>query len=399
MKTFPILYKKATTGAIQQWQIAAFDNVIQVIHGQVGGKLQTGTDVIKEGKNIGRSNETTANQQAELEAEAKWTKQLKKGYVKEFELAQEGATDALIEGGLLPMLAPNKSYPKDDDFKKRIVYPCYVQPKLDGMRCIAIIEDGVATVWSRTRKKIPTIPHIVAALEASFPEGRVVLDGELYNHAYKDRFEDLLSILRGDEPDADGEYLAAEFHVYDCPERQARASQHTMEAPFEHRNAVIDKLFDQIYINYVQQSGKYYVRRVDTVKANNEEEAVAYYEARIAEGYEGAMARNAAAPYESGRRSKHLQKMKEFIDQEFKILGANDGRGKDAGTVATFTVSVDGSIEKTCDVRLKATYARRRELWQNPEQWRGKLLTVRFKRWTAYGIPYIPVGQGIRDYE
>lgn len=398
MKTFPKLYKKTNTGAIQQWTIGVSVDVdyppeeqhglIWTEHGQVDGKLQTTSDTITEGKNVGRSNETTPVEQALAEAKAKWTKQKKKGYVESVVAAMADEVDEVIEGGILPMLAPNKSYPKDDELQKRIVFPCFFQPKLDGMRCIAIVEDGVCEIWSRTRKRINTVPHIVEALEKQFPIGRIVWDGELYNHEFKDRFEDLLSILRGDEPDEEGEYLQAEYHVYDCLEQNLLDTPHTMESSFEDRNRSI---------NCFMFKSDSPIKRVKTTQVNDLVELNSEYEAALVDGYEGGMARNRIAKYESGKRSKNLQKMKEFQDAEFEIIGAEDGRGKDAGTVAKFVcVTKEG---KEFRPRLKATYTRRRELMKDPSQWKGKILTVTFKRWTSDNVPYIPIGKAIRDYE
>jgi DNA ligase-1 len=397
MKTWATLYQKTNTGAIQQWTISVEEKLsgglIVTVHGQVGGKLQETSDLVSEGKNPGKKNATTPVEQALKEADAKWIKQKKKGYVESYDDAVAEKLDAVIEGGLAPMLAPNKSYPKDDELQKRITFPCYFQPKLDGMRCIAIIEDGVCTLWSRTRKRIPTVPHIAEALAQSFPTGRVVLDGEIYNHDYKDRFEDLMSILRGNEPDADGEYLNAQYHVYDCPE--AALSNPTialsMADVFECRNSVVGRLFMHIPSDSP-------IKRVQTnVAASMQQLVLDYYEDALTRGYEGGMARNANGTYESDKRSKNLQKMKEFIDEEFPIVGVQDGRGKDAGTVATFLVRLPCGSE--VPVRLKATYAKRREYMHKPELWQGKTLTVCFKRWTADRKLYLPVAKAIRDYE
>src|ERR1035437_8211993 len=186
-----MLYKKTSTGAIQQWDIRVNGNEIVTTYGQVGGKLQTTTETIREGKNAGKSNETTAEQQANLEAVATWQKKLKSGYVQSIDDAQNDVTDDVIEGGVLPMLAPSKSYPFDPNLEKKIVFPAFVQPKLDGARCIAIVVDGKATLWSRTRKPIYSAPHIVDALEELLPFGKFTLDGELYQHDYRNSFEDL----------------------------------------------------------------------------------------------------------------------------------------------------------------------------------------------------------------
>lgn len=413
MRTFPTLFQKNNTGAIQQWTIgvnAASEEYIYSIRtvgiittefGQVGGKLQVLEDVVREGKNTGKKNATTAYEQAEKEAEAKWTKQKKKGYVESLEAARNDEVDAaVILGGVEPMLAPNKSYPKDDELAKRITFPCYAQPKLDGMRCIAVIENGKCTLWSRTRKPIPTVPHIVEDLEGRFPTGKVVLDGELYAHEYRNSFEDLISILRQDAPDAEGLHKVVEYHVYDCIEMPEFSRPITTNTPFGERiKAVIATLLSESAPEEVLKQTRRgpRVRGVYTATITSLEQLDGFYQRCVEAEYEGAMARNADAPYEAGKRSKHLQKMKPFEDREFKIVGVNEGRGKDAGTAATFTcVTPEG---KEFRARLKAPYARRRELLEKPELWRDKWLTVTLKRMTQDGVPYLPVAKTIRDYE
>ena len=171
-KTFPTLYKLTSTGAVQQWTISVVGNEIHTVYGQVGGKLQIATpDIIKEGKNIGRSNETTAEEQALAEAQSKWEKKTKAKYVEDISRASAGESD--VEGGYDPMLAH-----KFSEQGAKITYPAYTQPKLDGHRCLAIIDNGKCTLRSRTRKQIHSMPHIVKELENVYPTGLIKLDGE-----------------------------------------------------------------------------------------------------------------------------------------------------------------------------------------------------------------------------
>lgn len=410
---FPILYRKASSGAILQWGIETDGATINTHHGHVGGSIQTGEDTITEGKNLGRSNSTTPEEQAQAEALARWTKQKKRGYVESKEDAEAGKLDALIEGGILPMLAPNKSYPRDLDIEKAIVFPAFYQPKLDGMRCIAIVDEGLCTLWSRTRKPILSVPHIVEAYEKAFPLGRFVFDGELYNHEFRSEFEELISILRKDEPDAEGKYLLAEHHVYDLPEADGEVVSAggnfgevkiSMADAFTYRNDAINDCAD---------SFRGPIKRVKTITVASWVDLIASYDASLFEGYEGGMARNSVAPYASGKRSKHIQKMKEFIEHEFTITGFEEGRGKAAGHIGAFICPTEpgtypegeegaplaGSAPQEFKPVPKMTYARKKELFEHPEQFMGKRLTVRFKRWTKYAVPYIPTGRGIRDYE
>lgn len=131
----PKLYKLTSTGKIQEWEISTENNVIVVIQGQADGKKQVYRDVIKNGKNIGRSNETTPSQQADAEAQAKWDKKSKKDYCLTIEKANLNKKEKRANlGGYLPMLA--HSWKKHAH--KYLKYPCYVQPKLDGLRLLLL---------------------------------------------------------------------------------------------------------------------------------------------------------------------------------------------------------------------------------------------------------------------
>lgn len=212
--TFPELFKKTSVGAIQRWLISVEGATIITEHGQVDGKQQTTRDTITEGKNLGKTNATTPEQQALAEAAAKHEKQRKKGYVDSHQKAMDGATDEVIEGGIAPMLAPSQLYPTH---AKKLVFPVYVQPKLDGQRLIGIIENGVCTLWSRTRKRVNSLPHIVAALEKLFPTGKHIIDGEAYADQFSEDFEELMSIVRKDYVDPEGRHLRVQYWMYDYP--------------------------------------------------------------------------------------------------------------------------------------------------------------------------------------
>src|SRR5689334_16299941 len=114
MQTFPTLYKKTSSGAIQMWTISVDYHLggekgesalIQTVFGQVDGKKQIANDVVLEGKNIGKANETTAFEQAISEAKSQWERKKKKGYVESIEDAENGVVDSsMILGGVPVML-------------------------------------------------------------------------------------------------------------------------------------------------------------------------------------------------------------------------------------------------------------------------------------------------------
>jgi len=357
---FPILYKKTSTGAIQMWEIATLNCDIITRFGQVDGKIQLTRDTICDGKNIGRSNSTTPEEQAKSEAQSQWEKKVKKGYVEDIDRAENGKTD--IEGGTFPMLA--KSYKKDGD---KIKFPAYVQPKLDGHRCLG---EGNGKLWSRTRKPITSSPHISKAVNGKI-KNSCYFDGELYNHNYKNNFEHITHLIRQEEPTDGHENI--QYHIYDV----------VMPGTFEERNKWL--------INNIPNDPN--IILVETLKVGNENELMEAFEKFIEMGYEGAIVRNANGLYVN-KRSADLQKIKEFDDSEFKIIGIEEGRGKLHGHVGSFIcVTKNGEEFKA---KMKGEINKLKEYFDNNELWEKKVLTVQYQGLTKYGIPRFPVGLRIR---
>jgi len=367
--SLPTLYKKTSTGAIQTWRIDVEGSTIIATYGQLDGRLQTTRDVITEGKNAGRSNATTPAEQAALEAKAQWEKKAKKGYVLTVEEATAGTVDAsFIAGGVDPMLA--QPFAKHGD---KIVWPAFAQPKLDGHRCLAIRAGGVWSLWSRTRKPITGVPHIVKALGASGIDADVILDGELYNHDYRDRFEELTSFIKRPEPKPGHEVV--QYFVYDV----------VTDGPFSARVCDLDdvRAFTELPIVVV-----------DTVYVDDEDSAMEAFVTFVEQGYEGAMLRNAAGPYALGKRSYDLQKIKEFDDTEFEIAGVEEGRGKMAGKAIFVCKTADGTRFKA---KMKGSLDSLAVYLAEPDRYIGQLLTVQYQGITNDSkVPRFPIGLRLR---
>ncbi|MDD3412369.1 MAG: hypothetical protein PHY47_00025 [Lachnospiraceae bacterium] len=370
---FGTLYKKSkSTGKIQQWSIrvngALNAATITTVHGGVGEKLTTDTEHITEGKNIGRSNETTPYDQAVSEAQSKYDKKLKSGYVKNQAAAQQGKVDKIIKGGVDPQLA--HAFNKQGH---KIKYPCAAQPKLDGIRCIATKKGNDVTLWTRTRKPILSCPHIIADIQKYFKDVDIVLDGELYNHSMKRDFERIVSAVRQESPVEDSKLV--EFHIYDVVDTKG-----------------FDKRFLPIAEKLLGKNAGS-LKVVNTFLLTNDLTFSTNFEKFIAEGYEGMMVRNLAGGYEH-KRSYNLQKVKEFEDEEFDILDVIAGK---MNTVIFVCETAQGD-------KFEATMSGDREYNQryltNRRLWEGKRLTVQFQGLTgARNVPRFPIGKCIRDYE
>lgn len=367
------LFKKTSTGAIQEWTIETVGSTMKTHWGQVGGTIQSTSETIKEGKNTGKANATTPVQQAEAEAKSAWDLKLKKGYVFDIDKAEAGKVDKIIEGGIFPMLA-HTIEKRGKDLK----YPAYVQPKLDGHRCIAICKNGKVTLWSRSRKPITGVPHIIKALEmiGGFAGENFMLDGELYNHEYHNNFEELTHFIRQQKPAVGHEVV--QYHIYDLP----------IEEDYHERFMRLKTFF----LNIPPVMGAS-LKFVETVYVGSKDEMMKTYNRFVEEGYEGAIVRNAMGLYKN-KRSSDLLKVKQFQDAEFKIVDVIEGKGKLAGHGIFICATEKG--ENNFKAKLVGDLDNLKQYWTNPKLALGRKLTVQFQGYSRYGIPRFPVGLRFR---
>lgn len=367
---FPTLYKKSASGNIQAWHIEARGPHIVTSWWTHASDTPPQKTVEKaEAKNVGKKNETTPETQAQKEAKARWTKQLKKGYIDDFTKAQAGEVSELIEGDIAPMLAH-----RFDQHGHKIPFPAYVQPKLDGHRCIAQVDDGRVTLWTRTRKPITSMPHIVEALEqhvAQVADAHLVaFDGELYVSGRA--FEELTSHIRSKTPKPGHEVV--EYHIYDMVSADP-------EDPFCYRLMSLPK----------EDFGP--VKRVMTIKVDTEADALAWHAQWVEEGYEGAMIRDGDAPY-LHKRSYGLQKIKFMHDAEFRIVAVEEGKGQMEGR-AIFVCETPEGERFSC--KMKGSLDSLEQFVQDPSLALDKMLTVQYQELTERGIPRFPVGLRLRE--
>jgi ATP-dependent DNA ligase len=366
MNKLPTLFIRTATGALQYWTIQAHQDFVHISYGQVDG-TPIHTKEKCEAKNLGKNNYKSPEEQAVIRAKQLYDKKLKEGYVADINQAQAGENDL---PGTDPMLAFD--YEKKE---KYIKYPCLVQPKLDGMRLIIIINNGKAKLFSRTRKEILTLPHLVEEAEKLFPNQSIILDGEAYTHELKHDFNRLMSLIKRDEVHKDSKLI--QFHCYDVVGQE----------PWPDRNRE-----KSIKIN---QEG-FYFKNVDTSIANNFEMIKEYFSLYLDNNYEGLMIRDIKASYEN-KRSPYLLKYKEMMDEEFEIIGCEEGNGKLLGKLGAMVCKTkSGEIFKA---KPNGSIEHLEELFKNKETLLGKLATIKFQGYTPKPreVPRFPVLKAIRE--
>lgn len=390
------LYKQTTTGATQTWEIEVEGNKFRTISGQLEGKKITNKWTICKGKNVGRANETTAEEQALKEAEAKHQKKRESGYT--LDLNKVGKKKFYE-----PMLAQdfkNKNRQSEvmADLQlvdKGTVGSVFSQPKLDGIRCIAMREG----LFTRTGKEITAVPHIHEELKSFFElYPNAVLDGELYNHAYKDDFNKIIHLVR--KQNLTDEHLEEskkmiQYHIYDTPVIGNGGKCLTEKNSFSSRTNKLNEAFSYLRLDNLNTKYDDALVIVETTEVESREHLDELYADYVAQGYEGQMVR-LDGPYENKRSSK-LLKRKDFVDEEYTILGYEEGSGNRTGTLKH--LKFKNKTGKEFNSNIKGSFEYLSGLFNDADNLIGKEATIKYFNLTPDGVPRFPYVTAIRDYE
>jgi ATP-dependent DNA ligase len=263
------------------------------------------------------------------------------------------------------------------DFSEKV----FIQPKLDGVRCI-FTKDGA---YSRTGKQFHNLRHIELRLKGFFKlNPDIQLDGELYNHALRNDFEQIISLVRKQKPTDEDRRNAQhliQYHVYDM---------------IAEGTSYEDRL-NWLMSNKVLWWGNVVVP-VETHRVNKYEEAAnMHYDGFLKQGYEGSILRLNGL-YEQ-KRSYNLQKFKDFSDDEATIVGYEAGKGKFTGLIGKFLMIDDNGIKFGCPIGKGYNYDDRRFILNNIHEYIGKRATFTYFERTKAGSYRHPLYKTIRDYE
>ena len=272
-----------------------------------------------------------------------------------------------------PMLA-YKVGKKEVDWSEKV----FVQPKLDGVRCI-FTKDGA---YSRTGKEFKNVRHIMYDLQDFFNKHPfTVLDGELYNHALNNNFEKIISLVRKQKPTEDdmrdAQHLV-QYHVYDT----------VAQGP------VYEQRFNWLTTNLPIAAS---LTLIKNTLVNSYDEAKMLHNVHLAQGYEGSILRLNKS-YEQ-KRSYNLQKFKDFHDTEATIVGYVPGKGKFTGLIGKFLMIDDEGIEFGCPIGEGYNFQDRRDILNNVNDYIGKRATFTYFERTKANSYRHPLYKTLRNYE
>lgn len=258
------------------------------------------------------------------------------------------------------------------------IFPCFVQPKLDGVRCLVWMQDDALVCTSRNGKDLhipPRMHNLPDAVLAELAVG-LVLDGELYIHGT--RFQEILSIVkRRNHPRA--EFM--EYHVYDSFYRDKDDTIHT--ETFEERHDDLTALFQG-----TTHSG---IKLVDTEICDTTLDLDVQHAACIVLGYEGSIIRDPVSYYVP-RRSVGLLKRKDFLDAEYEITEVVEGVGKNEGTAVLVCRTADTGL--AFRATAPGDYDAKSTILESAHAFVGKMVTIKYQELTNSGIPRFPVATG-----
>lgn len=351
------LYKLGKRGVVLVWEIEVLKNGYRTISGQVNGAGRVSEWTFCTSKNVGQSNQTTPEQQALLEADAKILLKREEGYVDDPSLFDTVKWKS-------PMLAHDY-----DKHKHKIKFPVLSQPKLDGIRCVAT-KDGLFT---RNGKKIVSCPHVEEVVRDLVQE--YTLDGELYNHSLRDDFNQIVSLVKKQKPspeDLDKSRELIQYWIFDF----------YSPLPALDRSREIIERFGR----------KHTVGLISDICTDKDQLDNLFKEYQV-RGYEGQMVRSLEAPYRH-ERTTDLLKRKVMQTEEFLILDVLEGKGNRSGMAGSILLQ---SSEGTFNSSIVGSFSYCKQLLQNKPI--GKKATIRFQNLTPDGIPRFPEMIAVRDYE
>ena len=247
---------------------------------------------------------------------------------------------------------------------KKIAGVCYIEYKYDGVRVIAIVKNGDATLYSRNGKLLENFPHINEALSKPEFEG-MVFDGEVMSEDFQTLMR---QVHRKEGAQTEDSYLA----VFDM----------LTLAEFNEGGTTMSAIDRRDRLTQLSSLFNYRIQLVEATLVNLDlDEGQAQFKAMnklaLEEGYEGLMIKPAHDGYKC-KRSHAWLKIKPFIEVTLTVVGVEEGTGKNAGMLGAFIVEGnDDGKNFHLNVGSGLTDDMRKDVWAVKDAVIGQLVEIR----------------------
>lgn len=246
-----------------------------------------------------------------------------------------------------------------------------VEPKLDGVRCLTVVdyESRTVTQYTRNGKVLENFGHITAFLETQIDNfGRsYVLDGEVVSHSFQD-------LMKQVHRKSDVQAQDARLCLFDVvPLVEFKTGKSVMG---QRRRTNFLKNWENIFkdsgcIEIIPQ------REFDLDVFTDEIEFRDFNKEMIAKGYEGIMIKDPDAKYECKRSTSWL-KQKPFIEVSLEVKAVEEGTGRNVGKLGALVCEgVDDGKNIVVNVGSGFSDEQREEFWIDKEAMIGQIVEVR----------------------
>jgi len=240
-----------------------------------------------------------------------------------------------------------------------VMYPTWVEPKLDGLRCVAVKHSGEVTMFTRNGTVLETLPRIKSLLESAQWD-EFILDGEVMGETWNDSASVVMSHKKGKD---DSKMV---FHVFDA---LPFSDWHDQESHLD----LEDRL--ELVKELVSKIGDPVVTQVQGRLIKDQEELLTAYLHDTDTGYEGIMVKDLVAPY-LFKRSSNIRKMKPIATYEGVIVGHYEGRrgSKREGLWGGFEVVLPNGV--VTRVAGGFTDKLKADINLDPDSWIGRIIEM-----------------------
>ena len=402
------LFKRDIQGNVIYW-MATIDNDVKAIlfhHGRINfdfiNDVSKSAKFIKEGTNIGKSNETTILEQCYKELESEYKNHIKKGYKEynEVEMTSDihNHLDAIVDKTNTDALGFAKPMKCQKFELGKVKYPCIGQPKYNGVRATISIDYFNNDMFNDT-------PILILSKE-----------GVQYklNHLNKQLYG-ILKYL--EQQGINNPVLDGEIYLPNTPVTTISGAARNQSNPINKKLQFV--IFDLSIENVSQKDRLYYLDSLGielsyhynhvtkaevylstSVKLNSDEEALLLLDTCLRNGYEGAVTRQYEPEYAFGQRPMFMRKLKKFSDAEFEIIDIIPyGDSSQNIGVGCKIICKNDTTDNTFEVTPLGNTEFRLRLVEEKDLIIGKMATVKFYERTINDLPFHANVISIRDYE
>ena len=257
----------------------------------------------------------------------------------------------------------------------------YTSPKFDGYRCLAVIDNGEVTLFSRNGSIFTNFPSIAASLANSFAGKSCVLDGEIMSDDFQAMQQSAFASKRGSTV---GD---VQYHVFDCLTLKEWKTGNFVMKKSERMNlmAGLSIFFEKDVIIKVEQD---FTTDLEHIKMLE----ITY----MAMGFEGVMVLP-DIPYYKGRNANSLMKFKTMLSQDCEIIGFYEGKAgtKHEGRMGGLVLTQENG--ETCECGTGFSDEDRDYMWNNKSEFLGRIVETKYQELTQYNIMRFPVFMRFRD--